>query len=122
VDVSGGDIGTIRSYIRKRNEMKNLITAALLLTACTEHVATDAEVHERVTCDSDWSGHNGVVSREYCEAACESFGQLGTNFDCRYNGGMSCQAGHRSNFEGREGCCVMGDEAAGYAMTFVDCE
>jgi hypothetical protein len=31
------DIGTIRSYIRKRNEMKNLITTALLLTTGCAH-------------------------------------------------------------------------------------
>jgi hypothetical protein len=103
--------------------MRNvLITAALLLTACTDHIATDAEVHEQVTCDSDWSGQNGIVSHEYCEAGCESWGNLGTRWECTYNGGMSCPAGRRSWFDNREGCCVVGGEDAGYAVTFVDCE
>jgi hypothetical protein len=100
--------------------MRTVLTV-LLLTACTDHVATDAEVHAQVECDSAWSGHNGVVSHAYCEAACADFGDLGHNTDCTYNGGQQCGV-HIGRMEGREGCCVTGDEAAGFAVTFYDCE
>jgi hypothetical protein len=96
--------------------------AVVLLAACSatdvgpEGVATDAEIRDRVTCNSDWSAPD--VSNG-CDAPCENKTELSPNLECRFELdalGVPVEASCEEGFilwRGRRGCCILhrgGDE------------